>query len=57
VDAAAYVLWDARLELAFSRQLAGFVGGQNLLDAGDVRFLPIAPRSLFVGLSVRGERQ
>lgn len=56
-DTPAYVLWDARLELAFTRSLTAFLAGQNLLDAGDARFLPIPPRSLFVGISARGEKK
>ena len=57
VEAAAYVLWDARLELAFTPNLAAFLVGQNLLDAGEARFLPIPPRTLFIGLTTRGEKK
>jgi outer membrane receptor for ferrienterochelin and colicins len=55
IEAPAYVLWDARIELALSRVIGAFLGGQNLLDAGEPRFLPIPPRTLFVGISGRAE--
>lgn len=57
VDAPAYVQWDARLSISFARSVSAFLGGQNLLDAGDARFLPIPPRTLFVGVSAHGERK
>lgn len=56
-DSPAYVLWDARLDLALTRYLSAFVGGQNLLNAGDASLLPIPPRSMYIGLSLRGEKK
>lgn len=56
VEAPAYVLWDARLQLSLTQKIAAYLAGQNLLDAGDARFLPIPPRALFVGISARAEK-
>lgn len=57
ISTPAYVLWDARLELTLARYVAAFIGGQNLLDAGDPSLLPIAPRTLFVGIGVNAEKK
>jgi outer membrane receptor for ferrienterochelin and colicins len=43
----------ARAARRFGEHLAFFVGGENLLDAGDDTFDPIAPRTLYVGVEAR----
>ncbi len=49
-----YATIDARLEKrVFDDRLTAFGGIDNLLDAGDARFLPIPPRALYAGLEGR----
>lgn len=52
-----YAMWDARLGIALPAHLQAFVGGQNLLNAGDKRFLAVPPRTAFLGLSGRFEHK
>ncbi|MEL6188206.1 MAG: TonB-dependent receptor, partial [Myxococcota bacterium] len=48
--APAFVRLDARMAVTITQALEVFLGGDNLLDAGDDQFLFIAPRTLYVGL-------
>lgn len=49
-----YATLDARVEKSFlDRGVTAFAGIDNLLDAGDARFLPIPPRALYAGLEGR----
>lgn len=48
-----YALLEARLGRDFGEYFHGFLRGTNLTNAGDVRFLPIAPRTVQVGLRGR----
>lgn len=50
--APAYGLLDLRVQQRVYRWLSVFVGARNLLDAGDVRYLPLAPRQFYGGLDV-----
>ncbi len=43
---------DARLGKSINPHLEVFLAGANLLNAGDAQFLPIAPRTVFAGLTV-----
>ena len=45
-----YALFDARAELKAWEHWRFAVGVENLLDEGDVRFLPIAPRNAYLEL-------
>ena len=55
-EAPLYALWDVRLGLKLPAAVQLFVGTQNLLGAGDARWLAIPPRTLFAGLSGQIER-
>ena len=46
-----YVTLDARLAGDLGDNVTLFVGGENLLDAGDPQFLPLRPRRFYAGLS------
>lgn len=48
--AAPYVRLDARVELAVNEMIRVLAGSDNILNAGDARFLTIPPRTFFVGL-------
>ena len=58
-DAAMDVVTDPRVELRarvarrFGDTLTFYLGVENLLDAGDDRYDPIAPRTLYAGVSAR----
>ncbi len=54
---AAFVLLDARVAKTISSAVELFVAGNNLLQAGDVSTLPIAPRSVFCGLTIQPKFQ
>lgn len=56
IEAPLYALWDARLALRLPAALQLFVGAQNLLGVGDARLLTVPPRTLFMGVSGRIER-
>jgi outer membrane receptor for ferrienterochelin and colicins len=43
----------ARVARRFGEHLAFFLGVENLLDAGDDRFDPMAPRTLYTGVEAR----
>jgi outer membrane receptor for ferrienterochelin and colicins len=45
-----YALVDVRVEQGLGRAVAAFVGGDNLLDAGDTLLLPTLPRLFYAGL-------
>lgn len=45
-----HALWEARLARDFGKYFTGFIRDTNLLDAGDVRYLPISPRTLSAGV-------
>lgn len=49
----AYTTLDAQVTRAMGAHVTLFIDGSNLLNAGDAEFLPIAPRSFFVGLRGR----
>ncbi len=53
VDAPAYGTIDARIGQQIGDHLSVFVGAENLLDAGDPRYLNIQPRTVYAGLSGR----
>lgn len=54
VDADAYALLHARLSYTFWRKkFEVFLSLRNILNAGDPRFLPIRPRTFYVGLRFR----
>lgn len=53
VDAPAYASLDAHVRQEIAAGVALIAGGQNLLDAGSVEFLPIAPRTFYGGVSFR----
>jgi outer membrane receptor for ferrienterochelin and colicins len=53
VDAPPYALMDARLEQPLANELRLFAGVENLLDAGDPRYLPTPPRLIYAGLDAR----
>lgn len=57
IVAAPYVLWDARLSLSLYANVQAFLGAQNMLDAGERRFVPIPPRMAFLGISGRFEKK
>lgn len=44
---------EARVAYTVKRHVTAFVGGQNLLDAGDPRYSPLVPRSFYGGISGR----
>lgn len=56
-EAPLYALWDARVGLHLGANIQVSVGAQNLLGVGDARWLAVPPRTLFVGVSGRLERQ
>jgi outer membrane receptor for ferrienterochelin and colicins len=47
-----YVALDARVSQRLLRRVTLFVGASNLLDAGDARLTPIAPRTFYGGAQV-----
>ena len=49
----AFASIDLRLSQSFLRYASAYVGIENLLDAGDARTNPIAPRAFYGGLSFR----
>ncbi|MCK6546412.1 TonB-dependent receptor [Myxococcota bacterium] len=49
----AYLMFDARIEKRLGEHLDLFVGGENLLDASDARFLLVRPRVLYAGVTGR----
>lgn len=51
IEAPLHALCDARVGVNLIKQVQLFVGVQNLLDAGDPRFLAIPPRAGFAGVS------
>jgi outer membrane receptor for ferrienterochelin and colicins len=51
--APAYVSWDVRVTKTIGRHIDVFVGVDNIMDAGDQRFLPIPPRLFYAGLNGR----
>jgi hypothetical protein len=46
------VALDARVAQRLFRRFTLFVGASNLLDAGDPRLSPIAPRTFYGGAQV-----
>ena len=51
VDAVPYGTLDARVSVdVFDQHLSVFVGGDNLINQGDSRFLPIPPLTIYGGL-------
>jgi outer membrane receptor for ferrienterochelin and colicins len=48
-----YVSLRLRIAKRFGRWLSLFVGVENLLDAGDAAYLPIAPRTFYAGFTGR----
>lgn len=48
-----YVLLEARIARDFGDHFTVFLRGTNLLNAGEIRFLPIAPRTLYAGIQGR----
>ncbi len=48
-----YALLEARVSKELWRWLSVFVGGTNLLGAGDPTFLPLPPRAFYAGLDLR----
>lgn len=46
-----HVNLDVRLQQRIGDHVSAFVGGDNLLDAGDPAFLPIAPRGVYAGVN------
>lgn len=48
-----YLTLGVRVEKSVWRGLFAFLGGDNLLDAGDERHLPIMPRTVYAGLDFR----
>ncbi len=56
-EAPLYALCDARVGLNLIKQVQFFFGVQNLLDAGDPRFLAIPPRAGFAGVSGHFDRK
>lgn len=53
VDAPAYADLSVHVRQEVSAGVSLLAGGTNLLDAGSVEFLPIAPRTIFGGVSFR----
>jgi outer membrane receptor for ferrienterochelin and colicins len=51
-DASAYASLDARIAQRVGFGLRTFLSGENLLNAGDARFLPIAPRTFSGGIQL-----
>lgn len=49
----AYLMLDARLEKRLGEHLDVFVGGENLLDVSDARFLLVRPRVFYAGVTGR----
>lgn len=50
VDAPAHALLDLRVEQRLTAELSLSTGVDNLLGAGDPRFLPVAPRLFYAGI-------
>lgn len=48
-----HALVDARVGQRIGKQLTFFAGVKNLLGEGDVRYLPVAPRMFYGGLTAR----
>jgi len=54
VNAARFVSLDTRLsQTFFENSLTVFFGVKNLLDAGEVNYLPVQPRTLYGGITAR----
>jgi outer membrane receptor for ferrienterochelin and colicins len=54
LDAEPYVTLDARVAVDFLEDhLSVFAGGDNLIGAGDSRFLPLPPRTFYGGIEGR----
>jgi outer membrane receptor for ferrienterochelin and colicins len=51
-DASAYASLDARVAQRLGLGLRTFIQGENLLDAGDARYLPIPPRTFSGGIQL-----
>lgn len=50
IEAPAYAPVDARLALRLSKHAEFYVGMQNILNAGDTRFIQIPPRMAYLGI-------
>ncbi|RMG17391.1 MAG: TonB-dependent receptor, partial [Deltaproteobacteria bacterium] len=48
-----YTLVDARLAKRIGSHVELFAGADNLLNAGELRYNPIAPRSFYLGVTAR----
>lgn len=53
IEMPAYLSIDARAAWTIRRLVQLFVGADNLANAGDARFLPIQPRTIYGGASLR----
>lgn len=53
VEAAPYASVNGRMEQTILKRYKLFAGVNNLLNAGDVQFLPIAPRTFYLGMRAR----
>lgn len=53
VEAAPYASVNARLEQTILKRYNLYAGVNNLFNAGDVQFLPIAPRTFYLGMRAR----
>lgn len=53
IEAEPYTSLDGRVAQDVTRFLTAFAGVDNVLDAGDPSYLPIAPRTFYGGLTAR----
>jgi outer membrane receptor for ferrienterochelin and colicins len=48
-----YIVVDARVAESIKQHVTLFIGAQNLVNAGDARFTPLAPRTFYGGVAGR----